>query len=877
MHRKEDTTSPRFDALVQHLLDGHYDHYACELPERGGFIQDRVLRRLFLSVKMDEDVPRRLFELASQGKIIYAVKHRSSLDFLFFRHRLKGLGLPVPRIAFSFSLFLFQPIRRQFRILLSGLLHWLKFGKLPDPFERGYFFRRLEDGEGAMCFLIDAPHLTQRVLHPEKDPFFHLVRLYQDKGETLIIAPLMIMFEKGPEREEKGLLDIFFGPRDCPGRIRRLVRYLFYRGQAFVEMADPVTVGWFVDRESERGLKDEELAYELREHLIGHVDRQKKVITGPTLKSRSQIMEQVLRDPYLNQEMDRIAREENRDLVRVRRDAATYLNEMAADYSQTMVEFLDRVLTWVWNSLYDGIEVDEEGLNRAREKAKRSPVVYVPSHKSHIDYLVLSYVLYHRNIVPPHIWAGINLSFFPLGYIFRRAGAFFIRRSFRGNRVYADVLVRYLKVLIAEGFNLEFFIEGGRSRTGRVLLPRLGVLKYICQAYNEGAARDIYFVPISIGYDQILEEGEYLEEMHGIKNPRSSPLEILRNRHLIRKRYGHIYINFGEPISLKDHLAEAESPESSEGGLESAVYESLAVRIIRTINQASVVTPFSLVAAALLTKPQQGITHEELLDILALYYQYLLEEGAILSESFDNFDWAMEEVISLYCERKLIDRDDELGGGDRFYTIHPDQRLSLEIYRNYLLHFVLPGAYTALSLLSQDHDAKEEERLNSDYQFLKELFRYEFVYSDERTEALRRRRALEYFEHARHLGEEGPGFSLTEKGQRELAYFAALVANFVESYWIVLQGLGSLSAGRYTEKELINRFARLGERLYKIGEVLRPESMSRLSYSSSLRFWEEEGILIREGDRFRIEEDAEQKFRPFRERLSIYMKTARRF
>jgi glycerol-3-phosphate O-acyltransferase len=856
--------SLRLGGLVRRLLDGHFDHYFCELPSGQESLLARFLGRLSSRVKIGDDVQRRLEEFSSQGKVIYALKHRSSLDFMFFRRRLEGTGLPPPTMALSMSLFIFQPLKRHFKILFSYLLHWFEYGKLRDPLNRSYFIRRLDEGAGIMLFLIDAPGLTQRLLHPERDPFFLLVKRYRESGDTLIVVPLMLMFEKGPEREEKGLFDIFFGPKDRPGRLRRLVQHLFYRDQAFVEMADPVTVGWFVDRESSRGLEDEALAYELREHLIGHVNRQKKVIIGPILKSRPQLMEHVLRDPALNRQMEELSREEDREIGKVRREAAGYLDEMAADYSQSMVEFLHRVLTWVWNNLFDGIEVDEQGLGRAREAAKRNPVVYVPSHKSHIDYLVLSDVLFNRNLVPPHIWAGINLSFFPLGYIFRRGGAFFVRRTFRGNRLYAEVVMRYLKILFAEGFNLEFFIEGGRSRTGRVLIPRFGVLKYIVRAFQEGAARDINFVPVSIGYDQLLEEGEYLQEMHGIKKPKSSPLEMLRNRHLIRQRYGHIYINFGEPISLKGHLEKMEKEE------ENRVYEDLAIQIVRTINRFSIVTPFSLVAAALLTRPQQGIMHEDLLDILALYYQYLLEEDAILSQSFENFERAMEEAISLYCQRSLIERDDELGGGDRFYTIHPDRRLSLEIYRNYLLHLMFPGAFYALSLLSQDHEAGED-KLNSDYEFLKELFKYEFVYPDEDTEEKQRKRALAYFEHARHFGDAGR-FTLTEKGRRELAYFSALVANFIESYWIVLRALSSLPEEIYAEKDLIQRLARFGERLYKIGEVRRPESMSRLNYASALRFFEDKGLIVRKDNRVEINSDADKMLTPFRERLSVFLK-----
>lgn len=831
----------RGEWLIRRLLSGHLHHYGTELPARLGRLQDWVLSRFFNRVRVDPEILERIRGLADQGRVIYVLKHRSSLDFVFLYYRLRGQGLPLPEIAYGLSLFIFQPVLRQLRILLAYLLHWLNYFQLPDPFRNNYYRQRLDEGAGFVVFLINPKNLLQRFIYPEEDPVYNLIRLYRKRGETIILVPLMIVFEKSPDREERGILDIFFGVKDRPGRLRKIAQYFRYSGQAFLEMADPVTIGQFLERDQRPGILDDQLAYELREHVLGHMERQKRVIKGPVIRPRSQLLEQVLRDPALDRELRRIAQVEERPLLGVRQEAARYLDEMAADYSQTMVEFLYVVLTWAWNNLFDGIHFDPADLKKVREAAKRHPLIYVPSHKSHVDYLILSYLLFHHDMIPPHIWAGINLNFWPLGTIFRKSGAFFIRRTFRGNRVYAAVVGSYLKALLQEGYNIEFFIEGGRSRTGRLLLPKLGVLKYLVQAFQEGAVSDITFMPVGIVYDQILEEGEYLEEMHGVKPKRSRLLETLRHRNLIRQRYGHMYLRFGEPISLKEYLKSQEGVPHQNGDL----YEGLATQIITNINHHSVVTPISLVAAALLSGTRTGVPHSELVEAIALYYQYLLDEDAPLATTFENLTRALEEAIELLSRRKLIgcEEDEE---EERLYTVNPDQRLSLEIYKNHALHFFLPVAMRALGLLSNGRGRLSADEWSAKCRFLKHLLRFEFVPDPPDLEAARHSTAMSFFERARQVesaSEPAAGFRLTDKGRQELPYFAGLLANFLEAYALVLEHLDRMASGFYPETELLKRLEKHGLRELKTGRIKRREALNRLLYQNALRFLAEEGII----------------------------------
>ena len=193
-----------------------------------------------------------------------------------------------------------------------------------------------------------------------------------------------------------------------------------------------------------------------------------------------------------------------------------------------------------------------------RKAAKKAPLVIVPTHRSHVDYLVISYVFYNRGLIPPHIAAGINLSFFPLGYIFRRCGAFFIRRTFKDNPVYGMTFRHYLRKILKEGHWVEFFPEGGRSRTGKVLPPKLGMLRELLDAVADGVREDVYFCPVSISYEKVVEENAYRKELSGGAKKSESVGGVLKATKVLVTKHGRLSLRFAEPISTRDFLNKQE-------------------------------------------------------------------------------------------------------------------------------------------------------------------------------------------------------------------------------------------------------------------------------------------------------------------------------
>ena len=284
----------------------------------------------------------------------------------------------------------------------------------------------------------------------------------------IYLCPELITYGRRREKEEESLINILFGQSDTTDPLRRVITFLQVFQQGLVISAEPVNLAEFI--KAGEGSSREELVRQLRGDLIARIDEEKATIVGPLLKSREELIGMVLRDRgsmTFMEEMAAKAKKAKRDFNAVRKEARKYLDEIASDYSEIFIEIWDKILDWLWNNIYDGVVVDGEGIAKIRNVSKKMPFVIIPCHRSHIDYLLLSYIFYKNNIQMPFVAAGTNLSFFPMGYIFRKSGAFFLRRSFKGNDLYAEVFAKYIKVLLQEGLPLEFFIEGGEAGRGR--------------------------------------------------------------------------------------------------------------------------------------------------------------------------------------------------------------------------------------------------------------------------------------------------------------------------------------------------------------------------------------------------------------------------
>ena len=306
--------------------------------------------------------------------------------------------------------------------------------------------------------------------------------------------------------------------------------------------------------------------------------------------------------------------------------ARKYAFEIAANYSHAFVQFAEKLLGRVWNRVYDGVKFNHAGT--LKEVSEGNEVVYVPCHRSHMDYLLMSYIIYHQGYALPHIAAGINLNIPVVGRFLRKGGAFFIRRSFAGNALYTVVFMKYLAAIMARGHSIEYFIEGGRSRTGRLLQPKTGMLSMTVRSFLRDPVRPVVFVPVYFGYERIVEANTYISELSGAPKKKESWLDLLLSLRVLRERFGTVHVNVGEPIRLND-LLDAQLPSWREQRFDddtrlpavNALVGDLAVSIMRGINAAAAVTPINLLATTLLASPRGALPESALLRQLELYLQ----------------------------------------------------------------------------------------------------------------------------------------------------------------------------------------------------------------------------------------------------------------
>lgn len=824
------------------------EYYSGILYQEDNFPISRLIKSVLSKVNIDEETVKFLKEYARTGTVVYALKQGSHLDSLIIRELAARFDIPRPAYVHGVNMILSQPFVMAVRVVLAWLLYLVFRRGNPDPFKTSFLSRLVRAGRSAIIHLGTSEFYKSPATENAVDQLMDAAR---DGKTRIMVVPTLIAYGRRREKEDENIVNIVFGQKESMGAFRQLILFLRYANKAQVIAAEPVDLAEYLKNNN---LPTEQLYQNLRGELINRIDEEKTSIVGPVLKSRQEIIDLVLNDEALVPLIKQIAGEEKKEYDSVARRAEKYLQEIAADYDEMYIEFFDVALTWLWNNIYDGLIVDREGMAKIRSIAKKMPVVVIPCHRSHIDYLLLSYVFYKHNIQLPFIAAGSNMNFWPMGPVFRKCGAFFLRRSFKGNVLYGEVFSKYLKRLIQEGITLEFFIEGGRSRTGKMAMPKYGLLSMIIQAFKEGAANDLAVIPVYVGYDRVIEEGSYLKELGGADKSAEKATDVIKSSKVLRKRYGHVYVNTGEPIFVKSYMALLEQTYDEMTVEErQSFYRKIGYEIVLAINRVSVVTPFSFIAAGLLCQDRRGISYDDLMEVLSIFRDYLNVRQVKLAETFTEEQKSIENALILFDQAGFISKigeDDEEVTEDieeTVYSLEDDKRLSIEYYKNNILYYFLPASFLAVSALSRTEDMIPLKELMDDYVFLKRLFRHEFIYDDIKDDADEINELVSYFSERGMIDVEEKGgeawIELTGAGRKKLMAFAGLVSNYIESYWVAVRGCAYLRKEARPERDFMKKLRNLGARLYQKGEIRRAEALSQANYANALRFLQSADII----------------------------------
>ena len=752
---------------------------------------------------LPEDAAARLRDRANP--VCYVLERRSAVDLAVLQNVCDSMHLPRPR-----------------KRLLG------RRGELRSNFYlsrlRGFWNERLDRRP--------PPQIEQM-----------LRALAADPSADIDLVPVAVYWGRAPQREQSWFRLLLVENWALTSRVRKFLQVLFNGRNALIEFEEPISLRSLVGQESGPALSGRRVTRSLRALYV----QRRAARIGPDLSHRRVVVTRVLRTSAVRAAVTQLMREKKVTRRAALREAAGYANEIAANYSHAFVRFLERVLTWLWNRLYDGVTVGHlETLERA---AQGNEIVYVPCHRSHMDYMLLSYVIYVNGYAPPHIAAGINLNLPIVGRILRMGGAFFIRRRFRGNALYTVVFMKYLAAIMARGHSIEYFIEGGRSRTGRLLQPKTGMLSMTVRSFLRDPVRPVVFVPVYFGYERILEGATYVGELSGKPKEKESVRGLVRSLGRLRERFGRVHVNLGEPLALEAILKrhgpwrEQLFDEDTRAAWVGAAVDELARRIMLNINAAAAVTPVNLLAMALLAMPRQALPEPDLVRQIDLYRELLA--GVPYSERVTVTELSGEQIVAYGESMKTLQRQSHPSGDVLRMS---DESAVLAAYlRNNVLHlFAMPSLLACVFLSNAEVPHEDILRLAGRiYPYIAaELF---LRWSEPELPAVVERMLAEFARHG--LIERSAGRAVWRRPPpssaqaMQLSILAQATLQTIERYYLAIALLVQAGSGAITQASLEERCQLAAQRIALLYGLNSPEFFDRALFANFIDLLRGRGVI----------------------------------
>jgi len=818
-------------------------------------------RRFFGHFELDADVVARLQQLEARGTVVYVMRYSSRLDYFLFNALFLQHGLRLSSFANAIRFHAYRPLGQQLRFLLRLLLrrgpgrarggaHEADLEAVRKHVSRGdslFLFLRTQrlrtflrrrrtgkhNGELDLIEEIVGAVGSQRLLTGERPAV----------DREVFFVPLAIFWRKGP-RNQNRFLNVDYGSLTRPSDFAKVARFLSTYRSLAVKVGESIDVRRFQSKQ--RAEDREHVARKIRRAILIHLYREEKVVEGPALPPRWRVLREVLRDAGVREAMKARAESRRGSPEKAEREVERNFREISSHMSSTWLALGAWVVGGLFKRLFASIEVHR--LGEVAEAAKRNPIVLVPSHRSYFDFLILSWLFYQNYLVPPHIAARENMAFGPFGFLFRRMGAFFLRRSF-DDPLYKEVFRAYVAFLVREGFTQEFFIEGGRSRTGKMLAPRLGMLGWDVDAFLEGKRRDLFFVPIAISYERLVEESGMVEELSGGQKTKESVWGLLRARKYLRRRFGTVHVSFGEPISLARSLGEQRRELRrlvGEDGLDDderrrlierkrVFIDQLGHSLVERIGLAMVANATSVAAVVMLGARSVGLRHTQLVVEMQRVAELLVLQGVRLTPAFERDLGELKESLGFLLRSDLLEaRRDAMG---EIVFFEEPRRRALDIYRNSIVHFLVLPSILARAALA----GCEVAAIHSLLEIWMDVFYREYYASRDlylsRGEAL-----LEYMQREGWIEREGSRWVACASGVEILGILAEQTRGVVEGYDVVV-GVMRAREGVGVRTEILAEAHDVFESACLLGRARRPEASTDATFENALAWLTVRGIL----------------------------------
>jgi len=809
-----------------------------------------ILKRLFGGIKMDDSLQETFNDLPQDATVILVSKYKSHFEFLFYYIRYMQAKLPFPQLGFDYRIKLFQPVVRLLRIVLHQFFFLFRHFSFQDPYRTGFIRSEIEKGTTGFLPLLEKRDFYRRFIKSKTDPIYHLIEIQQTLDRPVCIVPQLMFFSNSPSSTRPTLMDSFLGPPHKPGGIRRLIT-LFHKPETiFFEVSDITNLKQFLDLPENRGRSNAHLAAKLRQDLLIQINAHRKSITGPMVKTPEEIKQEILTGEDLRRFMATYAKRRDTTIYRTHREAMGYVDEIAANYSPAFVTILHRLMGRPLQIMFESVTFNTEALATIKRVSRQGPIVFVPAHKSHMDSLLLSYTLYDNHMPCPHVFAGKNLAFWPMAPFFRRMGAFFVRRSFKGAVFYAKVFSAYIFQVLREGFNIAVYIEGTRSRSGKLLQPQLGMLSILLNAFFDGACKNLIFVPVFIAYDRVPDEGSYLHEISGGKKKPESFRQMLKAKRMFNNRYGKVHLNFGQPLAINDLLAEQRlAGVKLTSKQQNALCREIGARMMSAIDRQAMVTPQSLVATALLSGGKEIVSHDELMLRIRASMDHFCSQGTCISGAMaEDYPSSVTAALHYYKSRKFIQFvDSQVKGGSYHFVLRvvENRRNALDYYKNISICHLIPTALTAMAILEKDAFQFSATDLHEGYRRIQHLFSEEFNTDPLHPPAYIVRKVVKAFIDDALLVPHPAmpdTYNLPAEGFRKLLFFCGIIEPYLESYVTTLTYFAKNRRNHHSRSKMLKKILAIGNRMFRQGEIRLKESISKANYDNAVNFFNKNGV-----------------------------------
>jgi glycerol-3-phosphate O-acyltransferase len=799
-------------------------------------------------VKLDESWIIKVREVAERGSIVFVLRNRSLIDFLCLRGLCARYGLPAVSFVSGIWPLLYTPF-------------WLWLIRLFRPFRHEERLKRFKEslasGGSVMVFLRRPAARGAMGSRPvEIDGIRLAVEAQPSLDKSVLALPTVFLWGEHAMKRLPGTMDFLFGSNEYPRLVRSIWLLLRRRSIHELKVGEPLNL---VAIRKERNLSDAALTAVIRAGVGRQIEIIRRSRLGSLTKPSSRIKTEVLGSPRLMEELKNIASEEGIDKREITPRARSIIKKLAADFHPRVISLFAAVMAFVWRRIYTGIEVSNQDMEKMRSVVAKGPTLILPTHKSHIDYIVMSQVMQTNNMMLPHIAAGQNLSFWPLGWIFRSSGAFFIRRTFGGDRFYTAVVNTYIRRLIQERYSIEIFIEGGRSRTGKLLRPKLGMLEMAIKAFAATPRLDLQIVPAFIGYERVIEERSYVSESEGHSKKAESIKGLLKSTKVLLSRYGRLFVRIGEPFSLEAVLADMGLTRDDLGDAAARldVAIEVAMRNYFEINRIAVVTPSAVLATALLTHRYSSIDHRELRDS-ALWLTEILEiAGASVSDilvkwreprngNSDRGDF-LDRTIRAFMKAGRVNVEKK--GPEPRYSVRDDQRLPLDYYKNNIIHFLVPVSFVCTACLAKSGEEIDIDEVTRNVSIPYRLYGWEFMLNGDNRKADCKQseevfslidRALDVLAKAKILEVDGARVKIIdpEKALR----LSDVLLNYHEIYFAAVTTVRDRAQNQLSG-DVHKKSLSLAKEMTANGSLIKPEGHSHMNLKNAIQTFKEMKIL----------------------------------